>query len=195
MTIPYHDPENEREARLEAAYANRDAPLVNYDDESDRDVGKLLAEWRRLNEAGVKAEIDWVNGVVVRSGSTKLTTSDGQPNMNDLPSPPLEGIDSDDNIRAAYQAETEAMAFLQPPLTRHLAERIVTLLIDAPSSQVSDAVKVRLLKFDRRLWSTKEAYDLLAELNELPLNELSDFARATCNVRDFYKRPDEDEYQ
>lgn len=67
MTIPYHDPENERESRLEAAYAQRDAPLESYDDEANRDVGELLAEWRRLNEAGVEAEIDWVEGVVVRN--------------------------------------------------------------------------------------------------------------------------------
>ena len=73
----FFDPENEREARLEAAYAQRDATLVRYDDEANRDVGELLAECRRLNEAGVEAEIDWTNGVVVRLGPCERNATSG----------------------------------------------------------------------------------------------------------------------
>lgn len=65
----YFDHENERGRRDESAFD--DAQIaVSYDDESDREIGALLAELERRQAAGIDAEIDWVNGIVVAVAGT-----------------------------------------------------------------------------------------------------------------------------
>lgn len=74
---------------------------------------------------------------------------------------------------------------------REVGVLIVTELLDAPDSQISEVVRARVREVNVGLAarSAAELYDWCAEIAKLPLTEISSFVRELCNVERHYTRP------
>lgn len=79
----------------------------------------------------------------------------------------------------------------KPEFHRDLGVLIVTQLLDAPASQISESVRADVRKMHANLatCSTNELFDWCTAISKLPLTEISSFVRALCDVEQFYTRP------
>jgi len=81
----------------------------------------------------------------------------------------------------------------KPEFKRDLGVTIITELIDAPDSQVSEEVRAHLRALHDRIatCTATDLFDGCVAISKLPLTEVSRFVRVLCDVEQFYSRPQE----
>jgi tellurite resistance protein len=65
--------------------------------------------------------------------------------------------------------------------------KMVAMLVSAPTGQLDESWRKKAAQFTG---TQADAYDFLAEINQLDSFTISPFVRTMCDVKRFYARPD-----
>lgn len=84
----------------------------------------------------------------------------------------------------------------KPVFRRDLGLFIITQLVEAPDSQVSETVRAQLRTMQGHIPTCEDVdlFDFLVQLSKQPLTEVSSFVKVLCDLERFYTRP-QDPYE